>query len=145
MPEPVRNSVTIKASVPTVIEVVSDLENTERWANEAREAKVVDKDEQGRPSRIRVTLGAIGFTDTSVYAVAYTDNSITLTCVEGKLIKESVISYTAHDEGDGRTRLDMTSTMIVTVPVPQWGLKRAMRTSADKNLASVKRDAEASA
>ena len=78
-----------------------------------------------------------------MYEVAYTDDSVTLTCIEGKLIKESVISYVAHDEGDGTTRLDMTSTMEVTVPVPQWGLKRAMHSSADKNLASVKKDAEA--
>lgn len=143
MADPVRNSVTISASVPTVIEVVSDLENTSRWANEAKEAKVVEKDDRGRPAKVRVTLGAIGFTDTSVYEVAYTDDSVTLTCVEGKLIKESVISYVAHDQGEGTTRLDMSSTMEVTVPVPQWGLKRAMHSSADKNLASVKKDAEA--
>ncbi len=144
MPEPVRNSVTISAPVPTVIEVVSDLENTNRWANEAKEAKILEKDDQGRPAKVQVTLGAIGFTDTSVYEVAYTGNSVTLTCVEGKLIKDSVISYVAHDEGDGTTRLDMTSTMEVTIRVPQWGLKRAMHSSADKNLASIKKDAEAS-
>lgn len=142
MAEPVRNSVTISAPVSAVIEVVSDLENTQRWANEAKEAKVLDKDDQGRPAKVRVVLGAIGFTDTSVYEVAYTDQSVTLTCVEGTLIKESVIAYTAHDEGDGTARLDMSSTMEVTVPVPRWGLERAMSSSADKNLASVKADAE---
>lgn len=144
MPEPVRNSVTIAAPVSTVIEVVSDLENTSRWANEAKEARILEKDDQGRPAKVRVVLGAIGFTDTSVYEVAYTDTSVTLTCVEGKLIKESVIGYVAHDEGDGTTRLDMSSTMEVNVPVPKWGLKKAMHSSADKNLASIKADAEAS-
>jgi len=142
MAEPVRNSITVNAPAHRVLEVVSDLENTDRWANEAKSAEVVARDDEGHPQRIRVVLGAIGFTDTSVYEVSYTDHSITLTCIEGQLIKESTISYTAHEQGDGTTKLDMTSTMEVTVPVPKWGLKRAMHSSADKNLASIKKDAE---
>jgi Polyketide cyclase / dehydrase and lipid transport len=144
--EPVTRSVTVHAPLPRVMEVISDLENTDRWANEAKAAKVQAHDEQGRPSRIAVTLGAIGFTTTAVYDVTYTDTSVTLTCVDASLIRESTITYTAHDEGDGRTRVEMASTMEVTVPgVPRWGLDRAMRSSADKNLESIRRDAETQA
>jgi len=142
MADPVRNSITINAPAQRVLEVVSDLENTDRWANEAKSADVVARDDTGRPQRIRVVLGAIGFTDTSVYDVTYGDDSITLTCVEGQLVKESTIAYTAREQGDGTTHLDMSSTMEVTVPVPKWGLKRAMHSSADKNLTSIKKDAE---
>jgi len=141
--EPVRRSIEIAAPVPRVIEVLSDLENTDRWANEAKQAVVQAHDDQGRPSRIAVTLGALGFSTTATYDVTYTDDSVTLTCVAGGLIRESTIAYTARDLGDGRTHLDMASTMEVTVKgIPRWGLDRAMRSSADRNLASIKRDAE---
>ena len=143
MAPPVTNSIDIQAPVQRVLEVVTDLENTDRWANEARSAEIAARAEDGRPSRIVVTLGAIGFTTTATYDVTYTDASLTLTCVEGALIKESTISYTAHEKGEGTTHLEMSSTMEVTVPVPQWGLNRAMRRSADKNLESVRKDAEA--
>ena len=143
MADPIRHSVTISAPVGKVIEVVSDLENTDRWANEAKEAKILEKDDEGRPAKMQVTLGAIGFTDTSVYDVTYTDHSVTLTCVEGKLIKDSVIEYQATDQGDGTTNLEMVATMEVVVPVPQWGLEQAMGSSSKKNLESIKKDAEA--
>jgi uncharacterized membrane protein len=140
---PVAREVTINAPVSRVLEVVADLENTDRWANEAKSAKVQSHDDQGRPRRIVVTLGALRFTTDATYEVGYGQNTITLTCVDARLIKESTISYTAHDCGDGRTRLEMASTMEVTVKgVPRWGLERAMGTSADKNLASIKKDAE---
>jgi carbon monoxide dehydrogenase subunit G len=141
MAGPVKETISIAAPVATVLEVVADLENTDRWANEAKSAEVVRRDDGGRPARIVVTLGAIGFTSPSTYDVTYTDTSVTLTCVEGKLISESVITYEAAESGSG-TELTMTSTMEVTVPVPQWGLERAMKRSAGKNLASVKKDAE---
>ncbi|MEJ2886233.1 SRPBCC family protein [Actinomycetospora aeridis] len=134
--------VTIDAPVARVLEVVADLENTDRWANEAKSAKVKSHDDQGRPTRIVVTLGALTFTTDATYDVSYGDNSITLSCVDARLIRESTIAYTAHDEG-ARTRLEMSSTMEVTVKgVPRWGLQRAMGSSAEKNLASIKKDAE---
>jgi len=140
--KPVTRSIEIAAPVSRVMEVISDLENTDRWANEAKSARVTEHDAQGRPSKIDVTLGAIGFTTTSTYAVSYTDDAVTLTFVAGKLIEESTIAYRVHDLGDGRSRVDMSSTMQVNVPVPRWGLDRAMGSSAEKNLASIKRDAE---
>jgi uncharacterized protein YndB with AHSA1/START domain len=143
MSEPVRTSVTISASVPRVMEVVSDLENTDRWANEAQSADVEERDAEGRPSRITVTLGAIGFSTKATYTVAYTENTVTMECVHASLIRESTIVYTATDQGDGTTLLEMSTTMVVTVPVPQWGLEKAMHRSAEKNLASVRKDAEA--
>lgn len=134
---------TIDAPASRVLEVVSELENTDRWANEAKAAKVQAHDDRGRPTRIVVTLGALRFTSDSTYDVSYGENTVTLTCVEGRLIEESTIRYTAHDEGDGRTRLEMASTMEVTVPgIPRWGLDRTMGSSAEKNLASIKKDAE---
>jgi Polyketide cyclase / dehydrase and lipid transport len=140
---PVVREVTIDAPVPRVIEVISDLENTDRWANEAKSAKVQAHDDQGRPTRIAVTLGALKFTTTATYDVTYGDGTVTLTCVGGKLIKESTIAYAARDVGEGRTQLEMTSTMEVTVRgVPRWGLERAMGSSAEKNLQSIKKDAE---
>lgn len=143
MSAPVTRTVEIAAPVPRVIEVISDLENTDRWANEAKQAKVQEHDEQGRPTRIAVALGALTFTTTATYTVAYTDSSVTLTCVDAKLIRESTIAYTASDAGDGNTHLEMASTMEVTVKgVPRWGLERAMGSSAEKNLQSIKKDAE---
>jgi carbon monoxide dehydrogenase subunit G len=145
MAGPVKESVSIHAPVATVIDVVSDLENTDRWANEAKSAEVLAHDDAGRPARIKVTLGAIGFRTAATYDVAYTDTSVTLTCSDdgGRLIRSSVITYEAAESGEG-TELTMTSTMDVTVPVPEWGLERAMHSSARKNLASVKKDAEGS-
>jgi carbon monoxide dehydrogenase subunit G len=143
MAGPVKESISIHAPVATVIGVVSDLENTDRWANEARSAEVLARGDDGRPAQIKVTLGAIGFRTAATYDVEYTDMSVTLTCSGdgGRLISASVISYEAAESGEG-TELTMTSTMDVTVPVPQWGLERAMASSARKNLASVKADAE---
>jgi uncharacterized membrane protein len=140
--EPVVRDVTIDAPVARVLEVVADLENTDRWANEAKSAKVKARDDEGRPTRIVVTLGALTFTTDAAYEVSYGDNTVTLTCVDARLIRESTIRYTAEDLG-GRTRLEMASTMEVTVKgVPRWGLDRAMGSSAEKNLASIKKDAE---
>ncbi len=143
MAGPVKESISISAPVSTVIGVVSDLENPDRWANEAKSAEVQTHDADGRPASIKVTLGAVGFRTAATYDVAYSDSSVTLTCSGdgGRLISSSVITYEAAESGEG-TELTMTSTMEVTVPVPEWGLERAMTRSARKNLASVKKDAE---
>ncbi|HEY2221558.1 MAG TPA: SRPBCC family protein [Actinomycetospora sp.] len=143
MAGPVKETIAIAAPVPIVIGIVADLENPDRWANEAKGADVRAHDAEGRVSSIKVTLGAVGFTTSATYDVAYTDSSVTLTCSGdgGRLISSSVIAYEAAESGEG-TELTMTSTMEVTVPVPDWGLERAMKRSAHKNLASVKADAE---
>lgn len=143
MSEPVTESITIQAPVARVMELVSDLEDTDRWANEAQSAEVIERGEDGRPSKIIVTLGAIGFSTKATYTVSYTDTSVTLICVDGSLISESTIRYEATDQGDDTTVLEMSTTMEVTVPVPQWGLQQAMSRSSSKNLESVKKDAEA--
>lgn len=143
MADPVHVSTTIDAPTDRVLEVVSDLEKPDRWADEAKSADVQSRDERGRPTRIVVTLGAIGFTTTATYDVSYGANTVTMTCVDASLIHESTIVYEAHEEGEGRTRLDMSVTMEVTVPVPQWGLRQAMHRSQEKNLEGVKADAEA--
>lgn len=142
MAEPVETSVTIDAPASRVMEVISDLEKPERWANEAKSAEVQSHDDGGRPTRIVVTLGAIGFTTAATYDVTYGEDTVTMHCVDASLIRESTIVYTVHAESDERTRLDMAVTMEVTVPVPQWGLRQAMRSSQDKNLAGVRKDAE---
>ena len=143
MNDPVIREVTIDAPVSRVLEVVADLENTDRWANEAKAARVQAHDDRGRPTRIVVTLGALRFTTDATYDVSYGDDTITLTCVDARLIRESTITYTARDEGDGRTRLEMSSSMEVTVPgIPRRGLARAMASSAEKNLTSIRKDAE---
>lgn len=142
MADPVQTSVTIQAPAEKVLEIVSDLENPARWANEAKSAEVETRGADGQPTRIVVTLGAIGFTTKATYDVTYTAGSVTMTCAEASLISESTIVYQVHDEGEGRTRLDMSVTMEVTVPVPRWGLEQAMKTGAEKNLRSVKADAE---
>lgn len=143
MSEPVVREVTIDAPVSRVLEVISDLENTDRWANEAKSATVKAHDAQGRPTRIVVTLGALTFTTDATYDVTYGANAVTLTCVDARLIRESTIDYRAHADGEARTRLVMSSTMKVTVKgVPRWGLDRAMGSSAEKNLQSIKKDAE---
>lgn len=141
MAGPVKESIVVAASPPAVLGVVADLENPDRWANEARSAEVLERDSAGRPTRLVVTLGAVGLTTDATYDVAYTDTSVTLTCVEGTLISQSTIGYQAAESGTG-TELTMTSTMEITVPVPEWGLEQAMSRSARKNLASVKADAE---
>jgi carbon monoxide dehydrogenase subunit G len=142
MAGPVKESISIAAPVARVIDVVSDLGNTDRWANEAKGAEILEHGADGRPSKIRVTLGAVGFSTTADYDVTYTDSSVSIKGVDGKLIENSTIDYEAVESGDG-TELTMTSVMDVTVPVPQWGLERAMSRSARKNLQSVKKDAEA--
>ncbi|MFC5065224.1 SRPBCC family protein [Actinomycetospora atypica] len=137
-----KESISIAAPVARVIEVVSDLGNTDRWANEAKGAEILERGADGRPSKIKVTLGAIGFSTTASYDVTYTDSTVSIKGVDGKLIENSTIDYEAVESGAG-TELTMTSVMDVTVPVPQWGLERAMSRSARKNLQSVKKDAEA--
>lgn len=143
MSEPVRSSITIQAPVARVMELVSDLEDPDRWADEAQSAEVIERGDDGRPARIIVTLGAMGFTTTATYTVAYTETSVTLECVDASLIEQSTIVYEATDQGDGRTLLEMSTTMEVTVPVPHWGLEHAVRRSSEKNLESVRKDAEA--
>ena len=142
MAGPVKESISIAAPVARVIDVVSDLGNTDRWANEAKGAEILERGTDGRPSKIRVTLGAIGFSTTADYDVTYTDSTVSIVGVDGKLIENSTIDYEAVESGEG-TELTMTSVMDVTVRVPQWGLERAMARSARKNLQSVKKDAEA--
>ena len=78
MAGPVKESISIAAPVARVIDVVSDLGNTDRWANEAKGAEILENGADGRPSKIRVTLGAVGFSTTADYDVTYTDTSVSI-------------------------------------------------------------------
>ncbi|MGN6609266.1 MAG: SRPBCC family protein [Jatrophihabitans sp.] len=123
---------TVAAPVEKIIEVLTDFESFPEWQAAVMECEVLDRDAEGRGSRVRMKVDAkvkkVG------YVVRYTydlPNGLRWDQESGDL-SENTGQYTFKDNGDGTTdvTVDIVAEVGFFVPGP---MKKLIREQSLKN------------
>jgi hypothetical protein len=142
--ETVASEINIEATPDSVLHVLLDFESYPRWARSMKDARIVERDEQGRASKVEFHV-APGLLPEMRYVLhyTYTDDGIAWDYVEGDL-KDIRGSYTVAGS-DGSTHV--TYHLAIDpgkIPLPGFVKARAAREITRIALKELKRRVESS-
>ncbi|OBG18728.1 SRPBCC family protein [Mycobacterium sp. 852002-51057_SCH5723018] len=138
--------VVIEATPDEIMDVLFDLESLTEWSSFHKKIEILERDEQGRPSKSRQAVKIVGVTDEQVLDYSVHDDGVGWTLVSAKQQRAQQGRYTLTPEGDS-TRVHFELTVDPSVPIPGFLVKRGakglMETATDglrKRVLEVKRD-----
>jgi uncharacterized membrane protein len=105
--------VVIEATPDEIMDVLFDLESLPEWSSAHRKVEVLERDDQGRPSKTRQAVKVVGISDEQVLAYTIHDDA-------------QQARYTLTPEGDS-TRVRFELMVDPIVPVPGFLIKKGAK------------------
>jgi ribosome-associated toxin RatA of RatAB toxin-antitoxin module len=118
--------VVIEASPDEILDVIADVESTPSWSPQYQKAEILESYDDGRPKRVKMKVKSAGISDEQVVEYTWTDNKASWTLISAGQLKAQDASYTLTPQGD-KTKVKFDITIDVSVPLPGFVLKRAMK------------------
>jgi hypothetical protein len=140
--------VVIEATRDEIMDVLFDIESLTEWSPAHQKVEVLERDDEGHPSKSRQVVKIVGITDEQVLDYSVHDDGVSWTLVSSKQQRAQDARYTLIPDGDS-TRVTFELTVDPTVPVPGFLIKRGakglMETATDglrKRVLKVKKGAD---
>lgn len=123
--------------------VATDYENYPEWAKNVKEVSVLERDDEGRGSKVELRVAAMGKSLRSVYDYDYSGapGSFSWSLAEGDMLKSLEGRYSFEADGNG-TRVVYELAVEVAVPMPGFMKKKASRLIMGDALKELKRRVE---
>ncbi len=137
--------VVIEATPEEIMDVLCDLESLTEWSPAHQKVEVLERDDQGRPTKSRQVVKIVGVSDEQVLDYSVNDDGVSWTLVKAKQQRAQQGRYTLTPDGDG-TKVRFELTVDPLVPLPGFLIKKSakglMDTATDglrKRVLSVKK------
>jgi ribosome-associated toxin RatA of RatAB toxin-antitoxin module len=118
--------VVIEATPDEIMDVLLDLESLPEWSSFHKTIEILERDEDGRPSKSRQTVKIVGVSDEQVLDYFVRDDGVGWTLESSKQQRAQEGRYTLTPEGDS-TRVRFELTVDLTAPVPGFLVKRGAK------------------
>ncbi|OMC49105.1 cyclase [Mycobacterium sp. IS-2888] len=118
--------VVIEATPDEILDVLFDIESLPEWSSAHQKVEVLERDDQGRPSKSRQVVKIVGVSDEQVLAYSVHDDGVSWSLVSAKQQRAQDGRYTLTPEGDS-TRLRFELTVDPTVPIPGFLVKKGAK------------------
>ena len=116
------------------MDVLTDLESLTEWSSAHQSIEVLERDDEGRPSKSRQVVKIVGVSDEQMLAYTVHDDGVSWTLVSSKQQRAQDGRYTLTPDGDS-TRVHFELTVDPLVPLPGFlikkGAKALMETATD--------------
>jgi hypothetical protein len=144
MADEARESISIEATPERCYAVAIDFDRYPEWATDVKVVEILERDDEGRGSRVRYEISALGKTVGYVLAYDYADAPGGFTW---KLEKADILSrldgaYRFDADGAG-TEVGYVLTIDVTLPLPGFMKRAAAGMIVDNAMKQLKRYIEA--
>lgn len=143
MADQVSERIRVEASPSHCFDVATDFESYPSWARDVKEATVVERDAEGRGTRVEYRAAAMGRTIRYVLAYDYGDAPVAFAwnLVEGDMLRRLDGRYQFDPDGDA-TRVTYDLAVDVSVPLPGLIKRRAAGLIMGSALKELKRRVE---
>jgi uncharacterized membrane protein len=133
------NSITIESGIDEVRALLFDLGNYPQWATAIKSAEVKEKDDQGRPTKVKVSVDAGVLRDqvTLDYDWSGAPGTLTFSLDEADLLTEMTGSYISAAVDD-ETKVSYQLKVGLSLPVPSMMRKKAELATIDQFLSQLK-------
>ncbi len=118
--------VVIEATPDEIMDVLFDLESLTEWSSAHQEVEILERDEDGRPSRSRQVVKIVGIRDEQELAYSFHADGVSWSLVRGAQQRAQNARYTLTPEGDS-TRVRFELTVDPLVPLPGFLIKRGAK------------------
>lgn len=118
--------VVIDATPDEIMDVLFDLESLTEWSSFHKKVEVLERDEDGRPTKSRQAVKIVGVTDEQVLDYSVHDDGVSWTLVSAKQQRAQEGRYRLTPEGDS-TRVHFELTVDPSAPVPGFLVKRGAK------------------
>ena len=126
MPDQATERLTIDAPPERIFEVAIDFERYPEWARDVKEAKVLERDDEGRATQVAYRVGAMGRTTSYTLAYDYgrAPQELSWVLVKGDIMRKLDGRY-LFEPSDGGTDVTYELTVDLVVPMPGFVKRRA--------------------
>jgi uncharacterized membrane protein len=143
-------SIDIQATPDAIFQVMTDIDSFPKWMDEFKEATVLDRDDQGRPSRASFELDAKIKTVRYVLAYSYPEGGLAWESEPGgdvKLIKGSYLMSPAPAGSSAGDATTVTYNFEIDpgFPVPSFIRRQAVKMIVARALGGLKKRVESGA
>ena len=118
--------VTIEATPDEILAVLFDLESLPTWSSAHQKVEVLERDDDGHPSKSRQTVKVVGVNDEQVLDYAVHPDGVSWSLVSSKQQRAQEGRYTLTPDG-GSTRVRFELTVDPLVPLPGFVIKRGAK------------------
>jgi uncharacterized membrane protein len=122
--------VVIDATPDEIMDVLFDLESLPEWSSVHRKIEILERDDQGHPSRSKQVVKLVGVSDEQELAYTVHDDGVSWSLISAKQQRAQDGRYTLTPEGDStRVRFDLTVDLLM--PVPGFLVKQGAKSLLD--------------
>ncbi len=118
--------VVIDATPDEIMDVLFDLESLPEWSSIHKKVEVLERDEDGHPSKSRQTVKIVGVSDEQVLDYSVHEDGVGWTLESSQQQRAQEGRYTLTPEGDS-TRVRFELTVDLSAPVPGFLVKRGAK------------------
>ena len=137
MGERVADSVVVAAPLRLVEDVITDLEQYPLWTNGITAAKVIERDDDGRPLLAHFSVNARVLDVDYHLKYDYAGDAITWQLQNGDLVSQLEGAYTLKETSEG-IRVDYELEVDVNIPLPAFLKARAAKQILESGLEGLK-------
>ena len=143
MSDAAHESIQVNASPERCYAVALDFERYPDWAKDVRQVDVLERDEQGRGTKVEYRAAAMGRSIQYVLEYDFTDapSEFSWKLVEGDTVRTLDGTY-RFDSSEGGTTVDYWLTIDLAFPLPGLVKRRASGLILSTALKELKREAE---
>jgi len=140
-----KNSIEIDAPAEAVRETLFAIESYPTWSKATTSAEVVEKDDQGRATKVKIGVNAGVVKDNVVldYDWSKAPDQVSFSFDDADLLTDMYGSFLIKDNGDETTTVTYELTVALSMPVPAMMRQKQERTTIDFTLAQLKAKVEA--
>ena len=117
---------TIAASARSGWDILVDLESLTEWSSAHQKVEVLERDDEGRPSKSRQVVKVVGVSDEQVLDYTVHDDGVSWTLVSSKQQRAQIGHYTLTPDGDA-TKVHFELTVDPLVPLPGFLIRRGAK------------------
>ncbi len=118
--------VVIDATPDEIMDVLFDLESLTEWSSIHKKVEILERDDEGHPSKSRQTVKIVGVSDEQVLDYSVHDDGVGWTLESSKQQRAQEGRYTLTPDGDS-TRVRFELTVDLSAPVPGFLVKRGAK------------------
>ena len=145
MTESAHERIRVDAPAERCWDVAVDFESYPEWVRDVREARILERDAEGRGTRVEFRAAALGKSIRYVLEYDYADAPAAFSWkfVEGDMLRRLDGTYRFEADGPGSTRVHYDLAVELAVPLPGLVKRRAAGLIMGSALKELKRQVEA--
>jgi uncharacterized membrane protein len=145
MTETANERILVDAPPDRCWDVAVDFESYPEWVRDVKEARIVERDDEGRGKRVEFRAAALGKSVRYILEYDYSEapNAFSWKFVEGDMLRRLDGTYRFEPDGDHGTRVHYDLAVDLAIPLPGLVKRRAAGLIMGSALKELKKQVEA--